>query len=269
MACRTAYERKAQNRGKPANENPTMPSEVKTAQSVDQLIFGVTSQAPANRILQNNLTLFEWAKRNKIAPIYWGRYLNGITPICKSEIDFLHQKACKIALLYLAEGETMTKEQGQAHGEQALELTFALDVLPVAIFLEIPKENKLHRDYLLGYASVLLKNGFTPGFKGNTDATYPFDREFSRGLQTDKDVFRHCLVWAEAPSLAEYERITTSHLIHPDLWTPYAPSGITRRDIAIWQYGRDCHPIEDEKEQETTFQTNLIRNEQVIIQKMF
>ena len=92
---------------------------------------------------------------------------------------------------------------------------------------------------------------------------------FRSGMQTDKDIFEKCLVWAVAPTLAEYDRITTTHLIHPDNWGPFAPSGITRNDIAIWQYGKECHPINDDSGKETTFNINLIRNIQVLIDKMF
>ena len=67
----------------------------------------------------------------------------------------------------------------------------------------------------------------------------------------------------------EYDGITTSHLIHPDNWMPYAPSGITRNEIAIWQYGKNCHPIEDDTGIVVTFNLDLVRNEQVIIDKMF
>lgn len=69
--------------------------------------------------------------------------------------------------------------------------------------------------------------------------------------------------------LAEYDRITTTHLIQPDNWKPFAPSGITRGDIAIWQYGKDCHPICDDRDRETSFNIDLIGNENVIIKKMF
>ena len=86
--------------------------------------------------------------------------------------------------------------------------------------------------------------------------------------KTTKNTFQG-MVWSEAPILEEYNRITTTHLIHPDNWTPYAPSGITRKGIAVWQYGKECHPIEDEKEEKTAFNINLVRNEAVIMKKMF
>ena len=120
-----------------------------------------------------------------------------------------------------------------------------------------------------GYAKALMMEGYTPAFKANTDAKFSFDREFSRGMQTDKDVFKKCLIWAVAPTVKEYDQMTTTHLIHPDNWKPYAPSGMKRNQIAIWQYGKNCHPIEDDDGTIVTFNLDLVRNEQVIIKKMF
>ena len=78
-----------------------------------------------------------------------------------------------------------------------------------------------------------------------------------------------CLIWAVSPIVEEYNGITTSHLIHPDNWVPFAPSGITRNEVAIWQYGVNCHPIEDDRGKATYFNLDLVRNEQVIVEKMF
>ena len=79
-------------------------------------------------------------------------------------------------------------------------------------------------DFMLGFAECIIEKGFIPAFRANTDAKFSFDREFSRGVQTNRELFRKCLIWAVAPSLAEYDRVTTTHLIHPDHWKPYAPS---------------------------------------------
>ena len=121
----------------------------------------------------------------------------------------------------------------------------------------------------MGYAMALTNAGYTPAFKANTDAKFSFDREFSRGMQTDKDLFKNCLIWAVAPTLDEYNGMQTTHLIHPDNWCPYAPSGITRKEIAIWQYGIDCHPIWDDANKVATFNLDVVLNEQIIFDKMF
>lgn len=137
------------------------------------------------------------------------------------------------------------------------------------IFLEIMDGENVTTDYMRGFASALLVENFAPGFKANTDSRYDFENEFSRGMQTDAEVFSLCKVWALAPNLEEYDRITTTHLIHPDNWVPYAPSGITRKDIAIWQYGKECHPIQTDAGEDTRFNLNLVRNEQLITKNMF
>ena len=268
MACRNAY--KTNNFIIEADESQSSISEPLVAKSVSRLLFGVDSKIQANDHLQNNIEEFEWVVRNKIYPNFYGRYLTGENCLTKDEIKFLHRKGCKIAAIYADNGEMRTEEQGIILAKKidirALELGIPEGT---AIFLEIGENEGVSRDFMRGFAKALMAEGFTPGFKANTDAKFAFDREFSRGMQTDKDIFKKCLIWAISPTVKEYNGITTSHLIHPDNWTPYAPSGITRADIAIWQYGRECHPIEDDKGKPVTFNLDLVRNEYVIIEKMF
>lgn len=236
----------------------------------EQLLFGVDSETPAYDMLQNNLTVFEWVDRNKVSPSFWGRYLTGENCLTSAEITFIHSMGCKIAALCRAEGEKMTEEQGEAFASNICIRALMLGVpAGAAIFLEVPSGEEVTTAFLKGYARTLLFNGLVPGFKANTDAAVSFDREFSRGLQTDRNIFDRCLVWAMAPSLPEYERVTTTHLVHPDRWMPYAPSGITRRDVAVWQYGRNCHPIENDDGDEVCFHVNLVRDNRIINQYMF
>lgn len=236
---------------------------------VERLLFGVDCEFQANEILQNNLTMFEWVVRNKTHPSFWVRNLLGKNALTKDEIAFIHSKGCKIAAIYTDESEKQTKEQGKSAGEIAVALAFDLKIPQgSALFLDIGEESA-KKEYLKGFAEELIESGYTPAFRANTDAHFDFDREFSRGLQADREIFEQCLVWAAAPTLSEYDSITTTHLIQPDNWMPYAPSGIRRKDIAVWQYGKGCHPIESDKGEETAFNINLLRNEKVIIEKMF
>ena len=269
MACKGAKHAKALAE---ASRVAAVGPKAKTAQEaapVERLLFGVDSEVQANDILQNNISMFEWVVRNKIHPTFWGRNLVGENALTKDEIEFIHSKACKIAPMYFAAGEKVTYEQGVVAGEIAAALAFDLEIpQDSALFFNIGEEYA-SKDYMKGFAEELMESGYTPAFRANTDATFNFDREFSRGLQTDRELFEQCLVWAVAPTLSEYDRITTTHLIHPDNWKPYAPSGIKRKDVAVWQYGKDCHPIDDDKDTETAFNINLVRNEKVIIEKMF
>ncbi len=269
MACKGAENK--QKAAAVAAATPVAEATIKTeVHSPVRLLFGVDSKIQADDILQNNISEFEWVVRNKVYPNFWGRNLVGENSLTNKEIDFLHEKGCKIAAIYTSLDAKETEEQGKIVAKKIDVVATELGIPHgTAIFLEIGERENVTRDYMRGFAAGLVEEGFTPAFKANTDANFGFDREFSRGLQTDRDVFSKCLVWAVAPSLAEYERVTTTHLIHPDNWIPFAPSGITRDDIAVWQYGKDCHPINDDTGIETTFNVNLVRNEQVIIDKMF
>lgn len=268
MACRNAYETHDSN-----VENDVLDalaSEPTVAKTVARLLFGIDSNHPTNDLLQNNLEHFEWIIRNKIYPNFCARYINGEMCLTKSEINFLHEKGCKIAAIYSDNTEKQTEEQGVILAKKIVICALELGIPDgTAIFLEIEENESVSCDLMRGFAKSLLIEGYTPGFKANTNAKFSFDREFSKGMQTDKDIFMKCLIWAVSPSLAEYDGITTSHLIHPDDWKPYAPSGITRNEVAIWQYGKNCHPIEDDTGIVVTFNLDLVRNEQVIIDKMF
>ena len=266
MACRNAYTIMTTNMEKAENKIQPVTAE----KTVTRLLFGIDTKIETDDLLQNNITQFEWAVRNKIYPNFVGRYIQGENSLNKEEIKFLHSKGCKIAAIYTDDGEKQTEEQGTLLAKKidirALELGIPGGT---AIFLEIGENENASRDFMRGFANALILEGYTPGFKANTDAKFAFDREFSRGMQTDKDIFKKCLIWAVAPTVTEYNGITTSHLIHPDNWTPFAPSGIKRADIAIWQYGKDCHPIEDDKGLPIAFNIDLVRNIQIITDKMF
>lgn len=268
MACRNAYRTRPVMAG--AESAPQKISEPVVAQKVSRLFFGVDSKTQAHDLLQNNIDMFEWVVRNKIPPNFYGRNIVGEKVLTKKEIEFLHIRGVKIAAIYSDSGEKVKKEAGIAVAKKAVEAATKLEIpTETAIFLEIADGETLTRDFLLGFAKTLISVGYTPAFKASTDAKYVFDREFSRGLQTDKEVFNKCLIWAVSPTLAEYNGMTTTHLIHPDVWRPFAPSGITREQIAVWQYGNNCHPIADDAGAKTTFDLNLVRNIDVIINKMF
>lgn len=271
MACRNAYKAKAESVAANAKDlNQAKVSEPVAVQNIERLLFGADSTIQANDLLQNNIEEFEWVVRNKIYPNFYGRYLTGENCLTKSEIKSLHSKGCKIAPIYADNSAKLNEEQGAIMAKKIDVLALELGIPEgTAIFLEIGDSDNASRDFMRGFAKALMAEGFTPGFKANTDAKVSFDREFSRGMQTDRDVFKMCLIWATAPTVEEYNGITTSHLIHPDRWMPFAPSGITRNEIAIWQYGVDCHPIEDDMGKITTFNLDLVRNEQIIIKKMF
>lgn len=194
MACKGAAHAKALAE---ASRVAAVQPKTKTAGEavpVERLLFGVDSEIQANDILQNNISMFEWVVRNKVHPNFWGRNLLGENALTKDEIDFIHSKGCKIAAVYTDSGDKQTEEQGKSAGEIAVALAFDLETpQDSAIFLNIGEESA-NKDYLKGFAEELIESGYTPAFKANTDAGFDFDREFSRGMQTDREIFEQCLV---------------------------------------------------------------------------
>ena len=271
MACRDAYEASKNEIHQAGAESvpPTHDAAVAAA-SVTGLFFGVDSDVPATELLQNNLTLFEWAVRNKLYPNFWGRSITGEQALTRGEIDFLHDQGCKIAAIYRTSEPKETEEQGRLEAAKAALATLALGIpYDTVLFLEPDAGEPITQDYLRGYANGIMQEGYMPGFRANTDAKFAFDREFSGGMQSTRDLFAICPIWAVAPNLPEYDRVTTTHLIHPDVWRPFVPSAIDRSEIAVWQYGRDCHPIRSDAGAQVCFHINLIRSADVIAEYMF
>ena len=273
MACRDVYKVKTLSDGTQVAvraDAVQKTGKITANRVIRRLLFGVDSLCRANELLQNNLTMFEWVVRNKIYPNFWGRALNGPDGLTTEEIKFLHSKGCKIAAIYTADEMKNTAAQGMHCGELAGVVAMRLGI-PVgkAIFVDIDQNEDVTTDFLFAYAKTLLEMGYSPGVRANTDAQFVFDREFSRGMRMERGVFEKILVWATAPTYEEYDRMTTSHLIHPDCWKPYAPSGISRNEIAVWCYGKECHPIFSDVDRESKFNINLLMNDRVIIEKMF
>lgn len=260
MACRKMYA--YQNRTSPTSiEFGSSDEFSKKTLNLHKLLFGVDSKTSSTRILQNHLTEFEWVKRNKLPPNFWGRYLTGDDCLTHEEIRFLHMQGCKIAPLYIDKSTKKTESQGkQTASAVATQARYLNIPCNTVIFLEISERESISTSYMKGFISGMLEYGYIPGWKANTDAMFGFDKEFSRGMQTDTELFRQSQIWATAPTIKEYDEITTSHLIHPDYWKPYAPSGITRNEIAVWQYGQKCHQIFDDENNKTYFNIDLIQN---------
>ena len=268
MACRNAYKTRTIMHGEKKHQ-PQI-SEPIVDKNVSRLYFGVDSEIQSNDLLQNNIDMFEWVIRNKIHPNFYGRNIMGENALTKDEVKFIHSNGTKIAVIYSDPHEKVTEKQGEEAVAKIDNKLFELGIPEqTAIFLEIDETKTVTADFMRGFAKALMEFGYTPAFKTNTDAAYSFDKEFSRGIQIDKDVFSKCLVWAVAPTVKEYDNMTTTHLIHPDTWRPFAPSGITREQIAVWTYGKNCHPIADDDGRATSFNLNLVRNKDVIMKKMF
>lgn len=268
MACRSARTNLTAVVANPVQTAAV--AETKSAPKNYDFKVGVDTVSQANDLLQNNLIHFDWVAKNKSYPNFWGRYLTGENRLTKEEIKFLHSKGCKIVPIYKDTQIKETEEQGRVHAQKIAEIAMELGIKEnTAIFLELPETFKITSDYLRGYALGMLSAGYITGFKVNTDAKYIFGVEFSKAIRSDEKLFNKCLIWSVAPNIELHENTDYPHFVRPDYWGPFAPAGITRKDIAIWQYTTQCNPINDDIGRETSFNLNLVTNPKIIIENMF
>ena len=87
MACRNYYRRKTIF-SEPDDVYDSI-SEPTVAKTVKRLLFGADSKIQSNDLLQNNIDQFEWVVRNKLYPLFYGRYLTGENCLTKDEAVFV------------------------------------------------------------------------------------------------------------------------------------------------------------------------------------
>lgn len=262
MACRRARSMTVKKIVEvPARETEAEQGSDVNAEGMDldtRVLFGVDSLFPANDSLQNNLTLYDWVCRNKLSPNFWGRNINGENALTTEEIQFIHKKGCTVVPVYLHSGAKDTEGRGES---VALAIKERADELGIfmghVVFLKIDGKEDATTDFLRGFADGMLEQGLIPGFMADTDSVATFNREFSRGMHANPELFGKCLIWAMTPTAPGFENMTDSHTINPDVWKPYAPSVISRNEIDAWQYGKNCHPAYDDAGKQTMFNLDL------------
>lgn len=198
------------------------------------LIYGADSTAPANTRLTNGYTLYDWVMRMSCYPSFWGRSVTGKGRITAEEIEFLRNKKCKIAcILRDFKEEIIASNNGTEDGLNAVEAAIALGIPQnkgIVLFADIPSDWQVNHNWMMGFANMLLENGYLPGFLGNTDSdkNFCFDRQCSHYIQATRNTnHRHTLYWSKEPR----------YKFDPELWVPYAPSELLPQDMHLWQYG--------------------------------
>lgn len=218
------------------------------------MIYGVDSTVPANTRLTNGYLLYDWVMRKSCYPSFWGRTLIGEGAITESEMNFLKSKNCKIALILrnFTEAEISTNN-GVNSAMKTIEAAKAKNIpqnKEIALFVYVNPEWSVNHNWMMGFASTMLNNGYIPGFIGNTDSSknFNFGRQGSHYIQATREHDEyHALYWSLEPK----------YKFDPDRWAPYAPSEILPKDMHLWQYGTiDFHSISVNK--------NYVRDESVM-----
>ena len=86
MACKRAENKQVKNEKLMVETTQPKTQEKKPNVIRERLLFGVDSKVQSDDLLQNNITEFEWAVRNKIYPNFWGRNIVGENALSKKEI---------------------------------------------------------------------------------------------------------------------------------------------------------------------------------------
>lgn len=197
--------------------------------------FGVCSTSPSNKMLKNGYTMYEWVKRQKCFPKFWGRNISGQNAITEDEIVFLKEKGCKILLVFndLTEAK-VSAVNGTEGALKAVEAAKKLGVPQnhgVALFAEIKSEWSVNHNWMISFAHIIATNGYTPAFIGNTDSSknFNFDRQCSHFVQATKDMncFNTVFMATEPKCVGT-----------PDEWLPYCPSVLDPNDIDLWSCGK-------------------------------
>jgi len=198
------------------------------------MIYGVDSSNPANTRLPNGFDLFTWVLRMSGVPSFWGRSISGENQVTAEEITFLHEKGCRVALIFsdLTEAD-ISATDGTNDALRAIEAARNLGVPEgrgIALFVNILDDWSVNHNWMITYAYTLHANGYIPGFIGNTDSSmnFNFGRQCSHYVHFMGDLARtQTAYWATQPK-PEGE---------PDEWNPYCPSAMTPSDISLWRSG--------------------------------
>lgn len=197
-------------------------------------IFGVCSTTPSNKKLKNGYTMYDWIKRQKCFPKFWGRNISGPNAITELEMNFLKENDCKVLFIFDGlEEKDVSAFDGTDDASIVLSAMRKLNVprnKDIAIFVKLNPGWSINHNWMISFARAISSNGFVPGFIGNTDSSknFNFDRQCSHFVQATKDVnYFGALFMATEPKLDTM----------PEEWTPYCPSALEPEDMHLWSCG--------------------------------
>lgn len=202
-------------------------------------VFGVDSAERPTTLVANGQTLYDWvvSKAGGQAPAFWGRYIGGSYALTSDEITFLHNKGCKILLIYNGANMTTVTTDGTADGQKAVNAAKALNVpSTTVIYADIEQSFKPTSAWIKGFAKTLYNNQYGPGFYADTINGY-FNTPYTTASKEDPTYVGNnsSLVWANQP-----EPGSSTATGRPS-WNPTPPPTLTQSNITFWQYAENCY----------------------------
>lgn len=215
--------------------------------------FGVDTETKVDELLQHNLTLFDWIRKNQGFPYFVGRRINGENALTKAELNYIRNNGSKAIPIFKPYLEMCGKDNARVAVAILEELEMEKGI---SVYAELDANNATE-EFLKDFVSAILDNGYTPGFYVDTDSYYKFDRQYSRAYQANEKLMKQCKIWATSPEMEEYYETRNGHNEKPEFWGPFAPSCITKEQISFWQYGKKAHPVNAYNGNRTDFNLNL------------
>lgn len=191
--------------------------------------FGIDTESPVNELLQNNITLFEWIRKNQGFPYFIGRRINGQNAITHDEMSYISSNGAKIIPILTVVTEKSAKDNARI----AVALLDDLGIeRKTPVFADI-NANSVNDEFLKNFATEIISSGYIPRFYVDTDSYNNFDRLFSRAYQSDVELMRQCRIWALSPEMDEFFETKSAHTEKPDIWGPFAPSCISKEQVSF------------------------------------
>jgi len=218
------------------------------------MIYGIDSREAANTRLTNGYDLYGWVARRGF-PAYWGRALNGKDKLTPEEITFLHDKGCRIALIFddLSEAGVSAMD-GSKDGQRAAAAAKSLGAPAgrgIAVFAAIKDNWSVNNSWMVWFTRTLWNNGYMAGYMGNTDSSknFNFGRECSHYASFMGEAGKNgTAYWATEPRPG----------VEPSAWEPYCPSQLTPEEIDLWSNGEKI------KYRDMVFNKSYARGEAVL-----
>ncbi len=214
-----------------------------------RVFWGVDSLELTNFLVPNGsggyMDFYDWVKQKAgdVPPAFWGRYFGGPGNLTASEIQYIHGKGCKVALIYNATDLADHMEGGVLEGIQDALAAIALadNLHPpktVALFANIEAAFHPTAAWMRGWATAMNRDqrfagsGGFYGHTGNTNFTVPY----CAAVAAIPDIMRYNYLWG-----AGFQGTDTCGFAadHPD-WDPYLP-GCNDMNIGVWQFAIHCY----------------------------
>jgi hypothetical protein len=241
------------------------------------LFWGVDSYVPANHTIGKG-TLFDLVVKDAggTIPDFWGRYVLVAkaptasnpypqVPLSRTEANYIFSAGngqCRILIVYnglnnskpppAAKGKPPTRFPGSVQGTFDDGKADAQDAINVArncgvpedrnimIYGDIEDDWKVSKDWVLGWWDVMFRSNFRGAGGIYTNTNLPsFTRPYQDALAASALTATR-LLWTTQPFKG---CVMPSKIISTFPGPTFSPAGAATfpRQVAVWQYGRNCH----------------------------